>query len=48
MQVEEENRLLELELQEKVSATTRTHELVRELLDKIDAVSLSSFVLYLR
>ena len=47
MQVEEENRLLELEIQEKVSATTRTHERVQELLDKIDAVSLSRSVLYL-
>lgn len=48
MQVEEENRILELELREKISATTRTHERVQELLDKIDAVSLFSFVLYLR
>ena len=40
MQVEEENRLLELELQEKISATTRTHEHVQELLDKIGIVSL--------
>ena len=40
MQVEEENRLLELELQEKISATTRTHERVQELLDKIGIVSL--------
>ena len=46
MQVEEENRLLELELQEKISATTRTHERVQELLDKIDSVSLFIFVLY--
>lgn len=48
MQVEEENRLLELDLREKISATTRTHERVQELLDRIDAVSLFSFVLYLR
>ena len=47
MQVEEENRLLELEVQEKVSATTRTHERVQELLDKIDAVCLPRSVLYL-
>ena len=40
MQVEEENRLLELEFQGKVSATSRTHERVQELLNKIDAVSL--------
>ena len=39
MQVEDENRLLELEFQEKVSATTRTHERIKELLDKSDAVS---------
>ena len=40
MQVEEENRLLEIELQDKISATTRTHERVQELLDKVDSVSL--------
>jgi hypothetical protein len=45
MQFEEENRLLELELREKVSATTRTHKRVEELLDKIDTVSFFSFVL---
>ena len=38
MQVEEENRLLELELQEKESVNARMHERVKELLDKIDAV----------
>ena len=47
MQVEEENRLLELELQDKISATSRTYERTQELLDKIDTVSLFSFVLYL-
>ena len=40
MQVEEENRLLELELREKISASAHTHERVQELLDKIDTVSL--------
>ena len=48
MQVEEENRLLELEFRGKVLATSRTHERVQELLNKIDAVSLFIFVLYSR
>lgn len=48
MQVEEENRLLELDLREKISATARTHERVQELLDKIDSVSLFSLVMYVR
>lgn len=38
-QMEEENRQLESELQEKVKATENANERVLELLDKLDAVS---------
>lgn len=34
--VEEENRLLELELENKSTATTQTQERIQELLDKVD------------
>jgi hypothetical protein len=37
--MEEENRQLESELQEKVKATENANERVLELLDKLDAVS---------
>jgi hypothetical protein len=48
MQVEEENRLLELKLREKVMVITRTDGRVQEILDKVDTASLFSPVLYAR
>lgn len=48
MQVEEENRLLELELEEKTTATTSTNKRVQELLDKADTASLLGPVLCVR
>ena len=38
--MEEENRLLEFELQEKVMAISHTHKRVQELLDKVDTAGL--------
>lgn len=45
MQVEEENRLLELELRDRATAVTNTHEYVEEVLHKVDTASLFGSVL---